>query len=99
MKISTIIAAAAVVLFTTAAGAEPVTTHVQVRYSDLDLASASGKAELATRISVAANQACGIDASQRDLALFSEASRCRSQAVRSANIAIASATAPVLASR
>ncbi|MBC7520788.1 MAG: UrcA family protein [Sandarakinorhabdus sp.] len=99
MKISTIIAAAAVVLFTTAAGAEPVKTQVEVRYSDLNLASPDGKAALAKRIEIAANTACGVGANQRDLALISQASRCHAEAVATANVAIASVTAPVLASR
>jgi UrcA family protein len=99
MKISTIIAAAAVVLITTAAGAEPVKTQVQVRYSDLNLASPDGKATLAKRIEIAANTACDVDPSQRDLAVIAEASRCHAQAIATANVAIASVTAPVLASR
>ena len=99
MKISTIIAAAAVVLFTTAAGAEPVKTQVAVSYSDLNLASPHGKATLARRIDVAADTACGVDFNERNLVKVTEASRCHAQAVANANIAIASATAPALASR
>ena len=100
MKIITIIAtAAAFVSFGAAATAQPVSTSVRVNYADLNLASSSGKATLAKRIDNAADRACAVDANQRDLAMKANSAHCRTAAVSNANIAIAQAAAPVMASR
>jgi UrcA family protein len=97
MKISTIIAAAAVAMFASAASAQ--TSQVTVGYADLNLSSATGQAKLAQRIDIAARKVCNVDANERLLPISMAAGRCYSDAVAKSNFAIASATAPVLASR
>lgn len=99
MKIFHTIMTASIAMLATAASAQMVPTQIEVRYTDLNLGSTAGQATLASRIDVAAKQACGVDADQRILMLSTSAARCHEQAVSKANLAIASATAPVLASR
>jgi UrcA family protein len=99
MKILNTIMTASIAMLATAAGAQMVPTQIEVHYNDLNLGTSAGQATLATRIDVAAKQACGVDANQRMLSLSTAASRCHAQAVSKANLAIASATAPVFASR
>lgn len=97
MKISTIIATAAVAMLATAASAE--TNQVKVGYADLNLASAAGQEVLAQRIDIAARKVCNVNESERQLSMSMAADRCHSDAVAKTRFAIASANAPVLASR
>jgi UrcA family protein len=66
--------------------AEPVgafePTSVEVRFDDLNLATAAGRAKLERRVSSAVVRACPIRGSQ-DLAIVANAMRCR-QAARQA---------------
>jgi UrcA family protein len=97
MKISTIITTAALALFATAAAAQ--TAQVKVGYADLNLGSAAGQEQLANRIDAAARKVCGVNANERLLAISTAAARCHSDAIAQTRFAIASANAPVLASR
>jgi UrcA family protein len=97
MKTSHIIATVAVAIFATAASAQPVA--VKVGYADLNLNSAAGQAVLGQRIDAAARKACGVDANERLLPMSMAAAQCHQDAVAKTSIAVASAYAPVLASR
>ena len=98
MKISTIITTAAVAFLASAASAQ-APAQVAVSYADLNLASAAGQEVLGRRIDAAARKVCGVDNSQRLLSVSVTAARCHRQTVATASFAIASASAPVLASR
>ena len=91
--------AAIIALAASVATAQPVTTDIRVSYADLNLGSDAGQAVLAKRIETAANSACGANANQRDLSMKRNSSSCSAAAVSKANLAIASAKAPVFASR
>jgi UrcA family protein len=98
MKISTIIATAAVALLATAASAE-APSQIKVGYADLNLASAAGQEMLDHRIDAAARKVCGVDSDERLLSISTAAARCHKDAIARTKFAIASAYAPVLASR
>jgi UrcA family protein len=98
MNISTIITAAAVALFATAASAQ-APQQVAVSYADLNLASAAGQEVLGHRIDAAARTVCGVDSDERMLAITTAAKNCHKAAVARTKFVIASAYAPVLASR
>lgn len=98
MKIITIIAAATAII-ATSANAETVRSQIAVSYADLNLASDAGKTTLAARVDVAADSACGVNDNVRDLRSRQMARRCHDAAVAKASLIIASATAPVYASR
>jgi UrcA family protein len=98
MKISAIITTVAVALFATAASAE-APMQIKVGYADLNLGSAAGQEVLASRIDAAARTVCGVNAGERLLSFSMSAERCRKDAVARTTFAIASANAPVLASR
>jgi UrcA family protein len=79
----TLILAAAFVAGSTGAIAQPVSSadpSEQVRYSDLNLLSAPGKAALQSRIRAAAGRVCDFGGTQRSEA-FSASSRCYRSAV------------------
>jgi UrcA family protein len=77
------VAAVAVALPTSAAAAEPgPAVSVSVPTLDLDLGSAAGRATLATRLRLAAVEACG-QASSADPAGKRQVRQCRSELVRS----------------
>jgi len=79
----TLILAAAFVAGSTGAIAQPVSSadpSEQVRYSDLDLLSAPGKAALQSRIRAAAGRVCDLSGTERTEA-FSANSRCYRSAV------------------
>jgi UrcA family protein len=97
MKISNIIAAVAVAFVANVAHAEPM--QAKVGYADLNLASAEGQARLARRIDAAAKAVCGVNSNERLLSISMSTQRCHQNAVARTNLAIASANAPVLASR
>lgn len=97
MKISTIIATTAFAMLAGAVSAEPA--QVKVGYADLNLATAAGQEVLAQRIDIAARKVCNVDHNERLLPISMATERCYNDAVAKTNFAIASATAPVLASR
>ena len=99
MKIITIIAAAAAAIIATSAGAQTDRSGVAVSYADLDVASAAGQATLARRIDAAADKACAVDHNERRIAFRRLANECHDAAVAKASLIVASATAPVYASR
>jgi UrcA family protein len=96
MKIIAIIAAAIVA---SAASAQTVPTKVRVSYADLNLTTAAGQAALASRIDIAADAACGVDANELQLVMRRYTARCHDAAVSRAAIGIARAAAPVYAAR
>jgi UrcA family protein len=101
MKISTIIATAAFAMLAGVASAEPASeaAHVKVGYADLNLTTVAGQDVLAKRIDIAARKVCNVDPNERQLPISVATERCYNDAVAKTNFAIASATAPVLASR
>jgi UrcA family protein len=85
-----IIAAAAIVSASAASAQQRTVRHVDVVYSDLNLASRDGRAELDARIAAAARRACGgapaFSASFRDASQFHKKAyeECRAEALRDA---------------
>ena len=64
-----------------------------VGYHDLNLSTQDGQAVLAKRISRAADAVCA-EAKSQDLAMRQAYKACRTQAINSANTAIAAKTSP-----
>jgi len=63
---------------------------VEVRYSDLNLATAGGVASLKRRISDAATRICG-DSYSRDLGMRAAVAKCRTAAIDSTRVQMADA--------
>lgn len=80
---SPILAAAVVLTMTAPAAAQDASTEPTqriVRYDDLNLASANGRARLETRLRMAANAACGMS-SAREMIERTHARQCRDAAL------------------
>jgi UrcA family protein len=103
MKITTIVSAAAAIIASSvcvsAATAAPAPTSVRVGVADLDLTSLAGQAVLDQRISLAARQACGNAAVERDLAMRFNMSRCFNIAIEKARLDADRMNAPTIAMR
>ena len=65
------------------------TQSVEVSYSDINLASASGQAQLQNRVRRAVAKVCGYESSSRDLASTSSMRTCMKQSSSNANVEIA----------
>lgn len=71
---------------------------IRIDYTDLDLASDAGVAELQARVERAAAKVCG-EADNRDLTAMREAARCRAVALESAQPQVQFALAQARAQR
>ncbi|MBC7520600.1 MAG: UrcA family protein [Sandarakinorhabdus sp.] len=103
MKITTVIAAAAALVASTisvsAAIAAPASNEVRVSVAGINLGSPAGRAVLENRIKQAAEMACGVDKSDRQLAVIVETNGCYDAAVSKAHADVANLGRAVLASR
>jgi UrcA family protein len=91
MNYTAILAAAlAVAAAAPAVAATQVSTSTAVRYTDLDLSTADGQAQLDRRIDVAARAACGLDTVRTDTRMPSQpARRCYDEARSNVNRQVA----------
>ncbi|WP_198351072.1 UrcA family protein [Flavisphingomonas formosensis] len=88
MLVATLGSALAVPAF--AADSHGSTERVEVRYHDLNLATAEGTSTLGRRISNAATEICGT-ADVRDLAMRNAVNQCRTAAIASTQTQVAEA--------
>lgn len=72
-----------------AAASEDVRPRAEVRYGDLDLSQAAGRAQLTSRIQRAARKICGARF-ERDLQRRAASQACRAEAMRSVEVQLAS---------
>jgi UrcA family protein len=102
MKTLLAIAALATAMTGAAAHAQPSNPDVKtavVRYDDLNLATARGRAVLDARIAQAAVNVCDATGSTRDLASHFAQQACVKSAISDSKMAIAAKSSPTYAAR